>query len=108
MYLWLNEDFTVVLLNLRLDVVMIKVVQFIGAVLVNRFMWDPAIWLTDGWQSDTLLCSMTRFVFRLGCRATYRFIWDPGTNFLRTSNFKEGRFVMSPFWVIRKDKDNFI
>ena len=31
MYLWLNEDFTVVILSLRLDVVMIRVVQFIGA-----------------------------------------------------------------------------
>ena len=108
MYLWLNEDFTIVLLSLRLDVVMIRLVQFIGATFFHRLIWDPGIRLTNGLQSGTLLRSMAGLVVRSGYRATYKFIWDPSINCLRTRNFKEGRFVMSPFWDIRKVNDIFI
>ena len=59
----------------------------------------------EGLHFDTLLRSMTGFVFRFGYKATYRFIWDLSTDCLRTSNLEEGRFVMSPFWDIRKAKD---
>ena len=58
----------------------------------------------DGMQSDILLRRVAGFVFRLGYRTTCRFIWDLGTNCLRTSNFKEGRFVMPFFGTLEKLK----
>lgn len=108
MDLWLVEDLILVLFSLMLDAVLIRVVQFTCATFFHRVIWDPGIRLTDGLQNDTLLRSIAGFVLSLGCKATCRFIWDPGTSCLRTSNFKEGRFVMSPFWDIRKVKDIFV
>ena len=74
MYLWLVEDFVVVLLSLRLDAMIIRVVQPTNATIFHRLTWDPGIWLMDGLQFDTLLRSVAGFVFRLGSRATCRFI----------------------------------
>ena len=98
MYLWLNVDFTVVLLSLRSDVVMIRVIQFTGATFFHRLIWDLGIRLTGGLQSGTLLHSSARIVFSIGFKVNYRLIWDPGINCLRASNLKEGRLVMSLFW----------
>ena len=79
--------------------VLVSVEQFIGvgAEFFQRVIWDPGILLRDLLQRDFWLHSMVKIVFSLDYRATCRLVWDPGTNFLRTSNFKEGRFVMSPF-----------
>ena len=53
MYLWLVEDFVVILLSLRLDVIIIKVVQHTDATIFHRLTWDPGIWLMNGLQFDT-------------------------------------------------------
>ena len=52
MYLWLVEDFVVILLSLRLDAMIIKAVQPIDATIFRRLTWDPGIWLMDGLQFD--------------------------------------------------------
>ena len=43
MYLWLIEDFIIVQLILRLNVMIIRVVQPIDAVIFHRLTWDPRI-----------------------------------------------------------------
>ena len=61
-----------------------------------RFLWDLGIWLKVLLQRDICLHRIAIVVFSLDFRAACRLVWDPGTNCLRTSNFKEGRFVMFP------------
>ena len=92
LYLWLDEDFIVVM-------VLINVEQFTGAgaKFFQRVIWDPGIQLRDRLQRDIWLRNLANIVFTLDLRAACRLVWDPGTNCLRTSNFKEGRFVMFPF-----------
>ena len=68
MYLWLNVDFIVVLLNLRLDVVMIRVVQFTDATFFHRIIWNPGILLMGGLQSGTLLLNSAGIIFGIGFR----------------------------------------
>ena len=80
------------------------VIQDLGALRV----WDPGIRLRVRLQSDMLLRSMAGIVFSLGYRATCRCIWDFGIDCLRTNNFKEGRFVISPFGTLEILKTHFI
>ena len=99
-YLWIIEDLVTTLLSLRLDAMIIRVIQFIGTIFFHRVIWDPRIQLIEVLRMGSLLRSMAGFVLCVGCRATWRLILDSGTDCLRTSNFKEGRFVMSYFWDI--------
>ena len=95
MYLWLDEDFIVVLFSLGLIMAMTSVDLFIGAAFPRRVIWNPGIRLTSVLQTGTVFHGLPGFVVSLAYWINYRIIWDPGIYCLRASNLKEGRFVMS-------------